>query len=70
LKSSFGPMSPASIATDKSSIKGSALTHNLLCLLGDLDKLVLVDGAVTVSLYETTGSDFLISHFAYSHKSL
>merc|ERR1719221_2342046 len=37
-----------------------------LCLFGDLERQVWVEGVVTVSRYETTGSDTMKSHWAYS----
>lgn len=50
-----------SIASDNSSPNGEALTKSLLCLLGDFAKQTYEDSAVTVSLYVTIGSDFIIS---------
>lgn len=64
-------MLPSSIAFPSSTDNGVALNHSLLCLFGDLDKHVLSDSAVTVSLYDTTGSDSIISILAnVSLKSL
>ena len=48
--SSFGPMLPFSISSGNLSYNGKALQNNLLCLLGDLDKHIIFDSAVTVSL--------------------
>lgn len=37
-----------------------------LCLLGDFDRHIWLDSSLTVSRYETTGSDFLIGIQAWS----
>jgi hypothetical protein len=49
-----------SMSSGKPSGIGTAFMYNLLCLFGDLDKQTSDDSSVTVSLYETTGSDTLI----------
>mmetsp|Transcript_17689 Transcript_17689/g.29905 ORF Transcript_17689/g.29905 Transcript_17689/m.29905 type:complete len:271 (+) Transcript_17689:531-1343(+) len=66
LDSTLGPTSSFSIMSERSSLKGLALTKSLLCLLGDLERHIWLDSSVTVSLYWTTGSPTLISHLAYS----
>lgn len=48
-----------SMASAQPSGKGAALMNNLLCLFGDLERQVTLDSSETVSLYDTTGSDFL-----------
>lgn len=50
----------SSMALGSSSGMGLALMNSRLCLLGDLDRHVLSDSSVTVSRYDTTGSDTLI----------
>merc|ERR1719499_2215841 len=45
---------------------GTALMNNLLCLLGDLDRHIWLDSSDTVSLYDTTGSDFFSGIWAWS----
>merc|ERR1711865_758675 len=64
--SALGPQGPSSISLDKSSSIGWATKYRRLCLLGDLARHVCVDSVVTVSRYETTGSDMMKSHCAYS----
>ena len=39
-----------------------AFINNRLCLLGDFDKHIRSDSSLTVSRYETTGSDFYQHH--------
>merc|ERR1712072_656301 len=46
----------------------SATKYKRLCLFGDLDKQVWLDSPPTVSRYETTGSDMMKSHCAYSSR--
>lgn len=48
----------SSMAWAMSSGKGLALIKSLLCLLGDFDRHILSDSSLTVSRYDTTGSDF------------
>merc|ERR1711957_669402 len=60
--SAFGPAGPSSMALLSSSSIGSAVMYMRLCLLGDLDKQVCVEVHVTLSRYETTGSDITKSH--------
>jgi hypothetical protein len=43
-------MAPSSIASASFGYNGLATIQILLCLLGDLDKQVIEDGSVTVSL--------------------
>ena len=45
---------------------GLATMNNLLCLLGDLDRQVMYDSALTVSRYETTGGDLMSGMPAWS----
>lgn len=45
---------------------GVAFINNRLCLLGDFDKHVRSDSSLTVSRYDTTGSDF----YYYQNKDL
>ena len=60
LKSCLVLTSFLSMSSGKPSGIGTAFMYNLLCLFGDLDKQTSDDSSVTVSLYETTGSDTLI----------
>ena len=53
-----GYTSPLSISSAKPSGNGAAFMNKRLCLLGDLDKHIRSDSSLTVSLYDTTGSDF------------
>merc|ERR1712072_664112 len=46
----------------------SATKYKRLCLFGDLDKQVWLDSPPTVSRYDTTGSDMMKSHCAYSSR--
>ena len=62
LGSSFGVTFPFSISSGNFSCRGCAYAYNLLCLFGDLAIQTMFDVAVTVSLYETMGSDLMISH--------
>lgn len=48
----------SSISACSLSSSGLAFMNNLLCLLGDFDRHMMEDSSVTVSRYETTGSDF------------
>ena len=64
-------MSPFSIEMQRSSFNDYAMAYNLLWLFGDFAKQISFDISVTVSLYDTIGSLFLISIFGIknSHKS-
>mmetsp|Transcript_18273 Transcript_18273/g.35907 ORF Transcript_18273/g.35907 Transcript_18273/m.35907 type:complete len:220 (-) Transcript_18273:128-787(-) len=60
LNSSRGPTLPSSMATSTPSGIGIALQKRRLCLFTDLDKQTMEDSSVTVSRYETTGSEILM----------
>src|SRR6195952_4991754 len=66
LKSSRGPILPASMAFATSSSSGSAVMYRRLCLLGDFDRAVMLDLAPTDSRYGTTGSEILNGTPAWS----
>lgn len=57
---------PLSMSSAKPSGNGHAFMKRRLCLLGDLDRHIWLDSSVTVSRYDTTGSDFLIGMQAWS----
>lgn len=59
-----------SIASERPSGNGSAVTQNLLCLFADLHNTVTDDFSKIVSLYDTTGSVLITSVPTNSHKSL
>lgn len=62
---------PLSMSSSAPSGKGPAFMYSRLCLLGDLDRHSTFDFSLTVSQYETTGSDFLTGRHAwFSFKSL
>ena len=58
--------SPLSMSSGRPSGMGLATMNNLLCLLGDLDRQVMYDSALTVSRYETTGGDLMSGMPAWS----
>lgn len=58
LNSCLGCISPLSISSGKPSGIFTAVMNNRLCLLGDFDKQVCFEVSLTVSRYDTTGSDF------------
>merc|ERR1712028_192812 len=60
--SALGPAGPSSMALQRSSVIGSAVTYMRLCLFGDFARQVWLEVSATVSRYETTGSDMLKSH--------
>merc|ERR1719247_906944 len=66
--SALGPAGPSSIALDNSSDIGSAVMYMRLCLFGDFAKHVWLEVPPTVSRYDTTGSDMMKSHCAYSSR--
>merc|ERR1712066_217312 len=66
LKSSLGLTSPLSMSSARPSGMGTALMKSLLCLFGDFDRHIWLDSSETVSLYDTTGSDFLRGIWAWS----
>merc|ERR1719460_1698367 len=47
---------------------GSAVMYMRLCLFGDFAKQVWLEVPPTVSRYDTTGSDMIKSHWAYSSR--
>merc|ERR1719272_488372 len=59
LGSALGPAGPSSMALLRSSSIGSAVMYKRLCLFGDLERQVWLERALTVSRYETTGSDMM-----------
>eukprot|EP01139_Manchomonas_bermudensis_P019047 Amastigsp_a676327_4345.p3 type:complete len:327 gc:universal Amastigsp_a676327_4345:366-1346(+) len=61
-----GATSPFSMASGRPSSSGTASAKMRLCLLADLERQVRSERAVTVSRYETTGSETLISMPAWS----
>jgi len=55
-----------SMSSASPSGKGTAFMYSRLCLLGDFERHMTLDSALTVSRYETTGSDFLRGIQAWS----
>merc|ERR1711935_68317 len=64
--SSRGVIFLSSISSARPSGKGWAFMYRRLCLLGDLDRHMTDDSSVTVSRYDTTGSDLTMGTQAWS----
>ena len=55
-----------SMSSGRPSGMGTARMNRRLCLLGDFDRHIWLDSALTVSRYDTTGSDTLMGMQAWS----